>query len=164
MSKISAGLLIYRKIYPTHKLCGGINEKIEVLLVHPGGPFFAKKDEGFWGIPKGEVEETEDLLSAAIRETEEELGLRVNNSFRPLGLIKCQKSLKTIHAWAVNLDLSIKNFKSNTFQLEWPPKSGQFKEFPEVDKAQYFDLETARKKINSCQAEFLNQLLQVSDN
>ena len=131
---------------------------LEVLLVHPGGPFFSKKDEGAWTIPKGEAEPGEDLLSRAQIEFEEELGIKPSGSWIPLGSIK-QKGGKTVHAWAVKGDLPESfELSSNTFQIEWPPQSGKFKEFPEVDRAEFFAEEIARRKINPAQVAFLDRL------
>ena len=145
--KQSAGLLVYRRRE------GGV----EVLLVHPGGPFWAKKDEGAWSIPKGEFTEGEDPLEAAKREFQEETGLSVDGEFRPLQPIR-QKSGKTVHAFAVEADLEIARFRSNTFGMEWPPKSGRMQEFPEVDRAEWFTLDAARRKIHAGQAALLDEL------
>jgi predicted NUDIX family NTP pyrophosphohydrolase len=147
MSKLSAGLLMYRQ-----KKSG-----LEVLLVHPGGPFWKNKDEGAWSIPKGEIDLDEDQLSAAIREFEEELGRQAEGPFTDLGEIK-QKSGKKVHAWAFAGDLDPQQVESNTFEMEWPPKSNLKQEFPEVDRVEFFDLPTARKKINPAQAAFLDLL------
>lgn len=134
------------------------NNSIEVLLVHPGGPFFAKKDLGVWSIPKGEYGEGEDPLTMAKREFKEETGFEISGEFIPLGSCK-QKGGKIVYAWAVcgGLDASI--IKSNTFEMEWPPKSGRIREFPEVDRAEWFPLDLARKKINPGQIGFLDKLL-----
>ena len=147
MSRISAGLLVYR-----NREC-----KIEVLLVHPGGPFWKNKDAGAWSIPKGEIGAREDPLEAAKREFREETGFEPKGSFIALTPVM-QKSGKVVHAWAVEGDLDLARFKSNTFTLEWPPKSGRQVAFPEVDRAEYFDLETAKKKINSAQASLVAEL------
>ncbi|HUT88115.1 MAG TPA: NUDIX domain-containing protein [Thermoguttaceae bacterium] len=147
MAKTSAGLLMYR-------VRGGT---IEVLLVHPGGPFWRKKDEGAWSIPKGEVESGEELLATARREFHEELGLEAAGSFIPLTPIR-QKGGKVVHAWAFEGDCDPAAIRGNTFTMEWPPKSGRAKEFPEVDKAAFFDLEAARRKINPAQAALLDRL------
>jgi predicted NUDIX family NTP pyrophosphohydrolase len=139
MPKISAGLLMYR----------GRREQsnsVEILLAHPGGPFWKNKDDGAWTIPKGEVTPGEDLLAAAIREFTEETGLTPAPPFVPLGEIK-QKSGKIIHAWAFQGDCDPAQIRSNTFELEWPPKSGRTQEFPEIDRAQFYDLAAARQKI-----------------
>jgi len=150
MSRTSAGLLMYRKRE-------GI---LEVLLVHPGGPFWRNKDAGAWSIPKGEMADDEDLLEAARREFEEETGCRPSGSFIPLSPVK-QKSGKTVHAWAVEGEIDPASMKSNTFTMEWPPKSGKHAEFPEVDRAEYFDLPTAKQKINPAQASLLTELVQI---
>ena len=147
MAKTSAGLLMYR-------VRGGT---IEVLLVHPGGPFWRKKDEGAWSIPKGEVELGEELLATARREFHEELGLEAAGNFIPLTPIR-QKGGKVVHAWAFEGDCDPAAIRGNTFTMEWPPKSGRAIEFPEVDKAAFFDLEAARRKINPAQAALLDQL------
>jgi predicted NUDIX family NTP pyrophosphohydrolase len=145
------------------------NEKPEVLLVHPGGPFFRKKDEGAWTIPKGEAAENEDLLTRAKTEFEEELGLSVGaaavasggENWIELGEVK-QKGGKRVHAWAFAGDLPL-DFKlcSNTFEMEWPPRSGKTQPFPEIDQASFFSLELARAKINPAQAAFLDRLLEA---
>ncbi len=132
---------------------------MEVLLVHPGGPFFAKKDEGVWSIPKGEYNETEDPLKAACREFQEELGSPVQGEFIPLGEVK-QKGGKLVCCWAVEGQLDTTHIKSNTFKMVWPPRSGKVKEFPEVDKAEWFTLAAALQKINPAQAFFLERLQQ----
>ena len=137
---------------------GGQVAIVEFLLVHPGGPFWKNKDEGAWSIPKGQVQPGEDLLSRAQIEFEEEIGIKAVGNFFPLGSIK-QKGGKTVHAWAFESDLP-QNFevKSNLFEVEWPPRSGKFKEFPEVDRAEFFAEEIARRKINSAQIPFLDRL------
>lgn len=131
---------------------------IEVLLVHPGGPFFAGKDEGAWTIPKGEVSPGEDLLRRAQLEFEEELGIQPQGKLMELGTIK-QKGGKTIHAWAFEADLP-DNFEltSNTFELEWPPRSGRLEKFPEIDRAEFFSEEMALRKINPAQVRFISNL------
>ena len=133
---------------------------LEVLLVHPGGPFWRNKDAGAWSIPKGEMADDEDLLEAARREFEEETGCRPSGSFIPLSPVK-QKSGKTVNAWAVEGEIDPTSIKSNTFTMEWPPKSGKHAEFPEVDRAEYFDLPTAKQKINPAQASLLTELVQI---
>jgi predicted NUDIX family NTP pyrophosphohydrolase len=134
------------------------NNSLEFLLVHPGGPFWKNKDNGAWTIPKGEVQTEEDLLTRAQIEFEEELGIKPVRNFIPLGSIK-QKGGKTVHAWAIEGDLSDSfELRSNTFQLEWPPHSGRFKEFPEVDRAEFYPEEIARHKINSAQVPFIDRL------
>jgi predicted NUDIX family NTP pyrophosphohydrolase len=150
MSKKSAGLLLFRET----------SGHLEVLLAHPGGPFWSKKDEGAWSIPKGEFEEGEDPLEAAKREFEEEMGSPMQGEAVPLGQLK-QPSGKIIYAWAVRGDFNPDLLKSNTFPLEWPPKSGRIQEFPEVDRAGWFPIETARQKIIKGQSGFLEQLQEV---
>jgi len=133
---------------------------LQVLLVHPGGPFWAKKDLGAWTIPKGEVAEGEDLLATARREFEEETSLRPDGPFEPLGSIT-QKAGKVVHAWAFEGDCDPTAVRSNTYKVEWPPRSGQWREFPEVDRAEWFSLADARAKINAAQAELLARLEEV---
>ena len=147
--KLSAGILLYR-------LQDG---KIEVFLVHPGGPFWAKRDEGVWSIPKGEYEAGEDPLAVAKREFQEETGFEIDGPLRPLSALK-QPNGKTISAWAVEGDVDATALTSNTFTLEWPPKSGRVREFPEVDRGAWFDLPTARIKLLAGQRGFLDQLEQ----
>lgn len=130
---------------------------LEVLLVHPGGPFWAKKDEGSWSIPKGEFEENEDPLTAAMREFEEETGFAVAGSLIPLEPLR-QPSGKVVYAWAMKEDLDPVRLKSNTFSMEWPPKSGRQQGFPEIDRAEWFTIELAIQKILKGQAGFLAQL------
>ena len=148
--KQSAGLLMYRKR----------RESVQVLLVHPGGPFWANKDLGSWSMPKGEFSQDEDALKAARREFEEETGFLPTGQFVRLGAIR-QPSGKLIHAWAFEGDLDARNIKSNTFSIEWPPQSGRQQEFPEVDRAEWFTVETAREKIIKGQVEFLDELLRI---
>ena len=134
-------------------------EELEVLLVHPGGPYFQSKDDGAWTIPKGEVTEGEDLLRRARIEFAEEIGIAAaGEDWIELGSIK-QKGGKTVHGWAFAGDLE-NDFKllSNTFEMEWPPRSGKMKEFPDVDRARFFSLEEARKKIKEAQSPFLDRL------
>ncbi|HVZ96353.1 MAG TPA: NUDIX domain-containing protein [Chitinophagaceae bacterium] len=145
--KHSAGLLAFKKN----------SGKTEVFLVHPGGPFWKNKDEGAWSIPKGEIEENEDILKAAIREFEEETGSPVSGEFILLRPVK-QKSGKIIHAWAAEHDMDATKIVSNTFEMEWPPKSGKRQSFPEIDKGGWFSIAEARKKINGAQVEFLDEL------
>jgi predicted NUDIX family NTP pyrophosphohydrolase len=147
MSKKSAGLLLYREG----------SGRLEVLLVHPGGPFWAKKDEGAWSIPKGEFEDNEDPLSAAKREFAEETGLSPDGEAIPLQPVR-QPSGKLIYAWVMGCDVDLAQFRSNTFSMEWPPKSGRYQEFPEVDRAAWLTIEAARHKIVKGQAPFLDQL------
>ena len=134
------------------------NNEFEVLLVHPGGPFFARKDEGAWTIPKGESAPGEDLLTRAQIEFEEELGFRPEGDWIPLGSIK-QKGGKIVHAWAFAGDLpETFQLRSNTFEKEWPPHSGKLKEFPEIDRAEFFTEAVAGRKINPAQVVLLDQL------
>jgi predicted NUDIX family NTP pyrophosphohydrolase len=144
--KTSAGLLMYRRR----------NDRLEFLLVHPGGPFWAKKDQGAWTIPKGEIEAGEDPLAAARREFEEELGFPAVGEFIHLEAIK-QKNGKIVHAWAFEGDCDPSAFKSNTFTTEWPPRSGRMMKFPEVDRAGFFPIEIATQKINPAQISFLEE-------
>jgi len=130
---------------------------LEVLLVHPGGPFYAKKDDGVWSIPKGEYEDGEDPLTVAKREFEEETCFSVDGKFIPLSPLKLPSG-KVVSAWALEGDCDASEISSNTFRMEWPPRSGWFPEFPEVDRAEWFDIETARSKITKGQAGFLDQL------
>jgi predicted NUDIX family NTP pyrophosphohydrolase len=149
MPKLSAGLLLYRRT----------NRDVEVLLVHPGGPFWAKKDDGAWSIPKGEYEMGEDPLEVAIREFEEELGVTpppVDHAV-PLGELR-QPSGKRVTAWALEGNVDVDEVHSNTFPMEWPPRSGRIQEVPEVDRAGWFDLETARRKLLKGQVGFLDRL------
>lgn len=147
MARISAGLLMFRQ-----------QERLwQVLLVHPGGPYFKNKDAGAWSIPKGEASEGEQLQAAAVREFEEELGFAPAGDFLPLTPIK-QKGGKVVHAWAIAGDCDPEDICSNTFTMEWPPKSGKQVEFPEIDRAAFFDFETARKKINAGQIPLLDEL------
>lgn len=146
----SAGLLMYRRA----------DHGIEVFLVHPGGPFFAKKDEGFWGIPKGLVEDDEPQVDAAVREFEEETAISIDTSkksFIPLGEVK-QKSGKRVHAWAFEGDVDPAAVVSNTFEMEWPPHSGRKQTFPEIDRGAWFSMPAAREKINAAQRSFLDRL------
>jgi predicted NUDIX family NTP pyrophosphohydrolase len=150
-SRRSAGILLYR----------GAGDALEVLLVHPGGPFWARRDAGVWSIPKGEYGDDEDPLAAARREFAEELGSAPPpGEPSDLGEIR-QKSGKIVHAWALIGDLDADEIHSNTFTLEWPPRSGRVSEFPEVDRAQWFDLELARGKINPAQGAFLDRLAEA---
>ena len=151
MSKKSAGLLLYRQ--------GA--EGLQVLLVHPGGPFWAKKDDGAWSVPKGEFSDEEDPLTAAKREFEEETGTEPTGDFLPLKPLK-QPGGKLVFAWAVRSDFDPANLKSNTFSMEWPPKSGKFREFPEIDRAGWFGVESARRKMLSGQVGFLDQLIALA--
>lgn len=147
MPKISAGLIMYRQ--------GPAG--MEVLLVHPGGPFWRNRDDGAWSIPKGEAGPGEDLLATARREFQEELGLGSDGPFLPLSPIK-QKGSKIVHAWAFPGNCDPAQIRSNTFAAEWPPRSGKLQQFPEVDRAAFFDLGTARQKINPAQVALLDDL------
>jgi len=148
--KKSAGILLFRK----SKLA------TEFFLVHPGGPFFAKKNEGWWTIPKGELLEAEDPLDAALREFEEETGYRPSGDFIPLQAIQ-QKGGKTVLCWAAEGDLDADAIKSNTFEIEWPPRSGKMKSFPEVDHAAWYTLAEAAVMINERQKSFLEELTAI---
>jgi predicted NUDIX family NTP pyrophosphohydrolase len=150
MTKLSAGILLYR--YHGNSL--------EVFLVHPGGPFWAKKDYASWSIPKGEYEEPEDPLAAAQREFKEETGSEVFGKFVPLRPLK-QPSGKVVHAFATEGDCDASNVHSNTFVMEWPRKSGKMQEFPEVDRAAWFDLGEAHQRILPGQVGFLGQLQEL---
>ncbi len=128
-----------------------------MLLVHPGGPLWARKDDGAWSIPKGEVEEHEDILAAARREVEEETGARPSGTFIPLSPVR-QTGGKIVHVWAVESEFDPTSLKSNLFEMEWPPRSGNRRSFPEIDRASWFDLETAGRKILASQAIVLKHL------
>jgi predicted NUDIX family NTP pyrophosphohydrolase len=147
MSKTSAGLMMYRQRAQT----------IEVLLVHPGGPHWAKKDDGAWSIPKGEYESGEEPLTAAIREFYEETGLEAHGPFIPLNPIK-QFGGKLVSAWAFDGDCDPAAVRSNLFSMEWPPRSGCLVQFPEVDRAAWFDLDTAARKILKGQGGLVEEL------
>lgn len=136
------------------------NHKTEVLLVHPGGPFWTKKDEGAWSIPKGVFEENESPLDAAKREFKEETGFEAEGELIELGNLT-QPSKKIVHAWALEKDLDETKVVSNKFALEWPKRSGIMKEFPEIDRASWFDIDLARKKIQKGQAGFIDRLLEI---
>jgi len=146
MAKESAGLLMYRR-----------RAMLEVLLVHPGGPFWARKDEGAWSIPKGEMEPGESMLERAQTEFREETGFGAEGPFHPLPAAR-QAGGKTVHAFAFAGDCDAATIKSNLFTVEWPPHSGRQQEFPEVDRAAWFDLATARQKINKGQIPLLDAL------
>ncbi len=134
---------------------------LDVLLVHPGGPFWTKKDDGAWFIPKGEIEAGEDPLAAALREFHEEVGVEPPHGVpRELGTVK-NKGGKLIYAWALHGDLDLSGFHSNTFRLEWPPRSGKEREFPEVDRAQYFTVEQALAKMHPAELPLLERLLRL---
>lgn len=151
MTKTSAGILLYR----------GEGDSLEVLLVHPGGPFWAKKDEGAWSIPKGELEDGEEPRACALRELEEEIGSSLGltpEQLVELGEVRL-KSGKRVQGWAAEGDFNPATLRSNTFTVEWPPRSGKEREFPEVDGAEWFAPEQARLKLNPAQAAFLDRLL-----
>jgi predicted NUDIX family NTP pyrophosphohydrolase len=150
MPRVSAGLLMYRR------RAGAL----QVLLVHPGGPFWKNKDLGAWTIPKGELAEGEDPLAAARREFEEETSLRPEGPFQALGSVT-QKAGKLVHAWAFEGDCDPAQVESNTTRMEWPPRSGQWRTFPEVDRAEWFGLDEARRRINAAQARLLDVLEQL---
>jgi predicted NUDIX family NTP pyrophosphohydrolase len=137
------------------------NDTLEVLLAHPGGPLFRNKDADVWTVPKGEVEEGEDLLSRARREFEEEVGIPANGDWIDLGWVK-QKGGKTVYAWAFEGNLA-DDFQvcSNNFEMEWPPRSGKMQSFPEVDQACFFSLEEARRKLKAAQTPFLDRLAET---
>jgi predicted NUDIX family NTP pyrophosphohydrolase len=148
--KLSAGILLYRRPRGAP----------EVLLVHPGGPFWAKKDLGAWSIPKGEPSSGEDLLAAAKREFHEETGLAVSGVFHALAPVR-QPGGKIVHAWAVEGDGDAATNASNSFTMEWPPRSGRMREFPEVDHAEWFDLAAAAGKITKGQVDLIDQLARL---
>jgi predicted NUDIX family NTP pyrophosphohydrolase len=149
MAKRSAGILLYRRR----------GEGVELLLVHPGGPLWASKDAGAWSIPKGEYGEGEDPLAVALRELEEETGHRLpEGGLVALGEVR-QRGGKVVRAWAAAGDVDPDTITSNTFTLEWPPRSGTRREFPEVDRAGWFDPATAREKLLAAQAELVDRLL-----
>jgi predicted NUDIX family NTP pyrophosphohydrolase len=147
MAKQSAGILLYRIF----------QGDLFVFLVHPGGPFFARKDLGVWSIPKGEFIDGEDPLTAARREFEEETGVRLDGKFTELSAIKL-KSGKKVFAWACEGDLDIDTIESNTFDLEWPPRSGKTRSFPEIDRGGWFPVSVARTKVNERQQPLIDQL------
>jgi len=147
MTRKSAGILFFR--FRNHVL--------EFLLVHPGGPFWKNKDLGAWSIPKGEFGDEEEPLAAARREVSEELGIQPKGNFIPLSPVK-QNSGKYIYAWALPYDIDPALIRSNTFDIEWPLKSGRKKQFPEVDKAAWFDAKEARNKINPGQTGLIEEL------
>ena len=152
MAKISAGILLFRR-RPTG---------IEVMLVHPGGPFWAKKDEGAWSIPKGLADEGENLLEAAKREFLEETGVTVEGEFLDLGAHK-QPGGKTVVAWACEGDFDPAALTSNKFSLEWPPRSGRVAQFPEVDQAAWYSIDEALEKINEGQRAIVEALVERLD-
>jgi predicted NUDIX family NTP pyrophosphohydrolase len=147
----SAGILLYRRR----------DDRLEVLLVHPGGPLWARRDAGVWSIPKGEYGDDEEPLAAARREFAEELGMPApDGEALDLGEIR-QKSGKRVRAWALAGDLDADQVQSNTFAMQWPPRSGRTQEFPEVDRAQWFGWAEAREKLNPAQVEFLDRLSDI---
>ena len=148
MQKRSAGLLMYRRT----------SDLLEVLLIHPGGPFWVKKDLGSWSIPKGEYGESEDAHGAAKREFVEETGFSYGDCFIPLGTQK-QPSGKLVSAWAFEGNCDPDQLVSNVFEMEWPPKSGKLESFPEADRAAWFEIEEARRKIVKSQLKFLDELV-----
>jgi predicted NUDIX family NTP pyrophosphohydrolase len=151
MGKLSAGIVLYRKR-------GG---ELEVFLVHPGGPFWIKKDAGAWSIPKGEYEPVDDAFSAALREFEEETGSACpKGEARSLDTVKLSSG-KVISAWAIEGDCDARGIRSNSFSMEWPPKSGKMQEFPEVDRAEWFGLAAAHAKIHPMQGAFLDRLVEL---
>jgi len=151
--KQSAGILMYR-------FRGGL---LEVFLVHPGGPLWTKRDQGAWSIPKGEFSEPEEPLEAARREFEEETGIRLSGELTPLGSAR-QPGGKMIHIWAKQGDCDAASITSNTFSMEWPPKSGKQQEFPEIERASWFPVEAALKKVHQGQVIILDRLLaQIRD-
>jgi predicted NUDIX family NTP pyrophosphohydrolase len=147
MPKTSAGILLYKKEQ-------GV---LQVFLVHPGGPFFARKDEGAWSIPKGELDAGEDPLATARREFEEETGCRPEGAFLPLSPVK-QKGGKIVLSWSVEGGCDAAAIRSNTFTIEWPTGSDRMQEYPEVDRAGWFTVEEAKRKINPAQAALIEEL------
>ena len=147
MPKISAGLLMYRDT----------DHDLEVLLVHPGGPFWQRKDNGAWTIPRGEVENGEDYLTAAIREFKEETGWQPQGPYLSLGEVRL-RSGKTVHAWAFPGSVDPASLRSNLFEIEWPPKSGRQQQFPEIDRAGFFTMAEARDKMRISELPFLDRL------
>jgi predicted NUDIX family NTP pyrophosphohydrolase len=145
--KQSAGLLLYRRSFST----------IEIFLVHPGGPFWKNKDEAAWSIPKGEFDDSEEPLQAATREFLEETGIAVSGNFMKLNPV-IQKGGKKVFAWALEKNIDAANIHSNTFEMEWPPKSGKFQSFPEIDRGAWFTIDVAKEKINKMQADLIEQL------
>jgi predicted NUDIX family NTP pyrophosphohydrolase len=151
MARMSAGIVLYRRA------AGGL----EVLLVHPGGPFWARKDEGAWSIPKGEFDPAEDPLDAARREFAEETGWTIEGAFAPLTPVR-QPGGKVVHAWAVEGQFDPAALRSNTFNLEWPRGSGRMREFPEVDRAAWFSIDDARRTILAGQRPLLDELARLA--
>jgi predicted NUDIX family NTP pyrophosphohydrolase len=151
VTKKSAGLLMFRRT------TGGA---AQVLLAHPGGPFWQRKDSGAWTLPKGEYEDPEEPLAAALREWAEETGFAAAPPYLPLGEVT-QKNGKRVTAWAFEGACDPAALKCNTFEIEWPPKSGRVQSFPEIDRVEWFDLAQAREKIHPAQAAFLDRLQQL---
>lgn len=148
--RLSAGLLMFRTK----------DRVLELLLAHPGGPYFSKKDEGHWSIPKGEPDEGEELFDAAVREFKEETGITPGGSFIPIGSV-VQKGGKIVHAWAFEGSSGPDpQHISNTFELEWPPRSGRIMSFPEIDRVEFFASEVAKVKIKQAQVPFIERLMQ----
>jgi predicted NUDIX family NTP pyrophosphohydrolase len=148
---VSAGILLYRRRA----------EVVEVLLAHPGGPIWVNRDDGAWSLPKGEADDAEDYLEVARREFEEEIGVPPRcDEPEPLGSVT-QKSGKVVFGWACRGDVDPNRQRSNTFSMEWPPRSGRIQEFPEVDRVEWFPPETARRKLNPAQAVFVDRLLEL---
>lgn len=145
--KLSAGVILHRRT----------KERLEVLLAHPGGPYWRRKDAGAWSIPKGECADGEEPLAAALREFEEETGIKLEGELEPLGEVK-QAGGKIVRAWTIERDCDPTQIHSNTFSLEWPPKSGKFQEFPEIDRFEWFPIAEARQKLVKAQAAFLDRL------
>ncbi len=150
MSRQSAGILLF------HVSDG----QLSVLLVHPGGPFWAKKDDGVWSIPKGEYGDNEDAIDAALREFQEETGMAPSGAdLIDLGQVK-QRGGKQVHAWAAEGDFDVSTLRSNLFDMQWPPRSGVTRQFPEVDRAQWCDVDTAHRKIIPAQAALVDRLVE----
>jgi predicted NUDIX family NTP pyrophosphohydrolase len=150
MPKLSAGILVYR----------AENKNIEVFLCHPGGPFYKNKDNAVWTIPKGEFDEKEEAFVAAKREFEEETGQKINGNFVAMKPVRYKDGRKIVYAWAIQGEVDIANIKSNTFSLEWPPKSGKYMEVPEVDKGEWFTIEIAKQKILPSLSPLLEDLIE----
>lgn len=150
MKKQSAGILPYKLV----------KKQLFFFIAHPGGPFFRNKDDGHWSIVKGELEEGEEPFTGAIREFKEETGLAIEGDFIELTPIK-QKSGKLVHAWAIETDFSTENIQSNTFTIEWPPKSGKQVAFPELDKFEWFDMEMAMRKLLPAQVGLVVELVEL---
>jgi predicted NUDIX family NTP pyrophosphohydrolase len=150
MPTLSAGILLFK----------WVDGSIRIFLVHPGGPFYVKKDIGAWSIPKGEFSANEDALVAAIREFHEETGFIINGNFITLNPVN-QSKHKTVYAYAAEGEIDSKNIHSNTFKLEWPPKSGRIQEYPEIDEGEWFTVDEAKQKILKGQISFIDQLLDL---